>query len=78
MIHALLIGLALYLGGLLATAMLMAVGSLRDGERPGRYDVAFLGCGVLLWPLTLPVVLSLLVGLWGPREVDLDEESVDL
>jgi hypothetical protein len=78
MLHAFLIGLALYLGGLLATGLLMTIGSLRDGERPGLYDVAFLGCGVLLWPLTLPVVLSLLVGLWGPREVDVEEERVEL
>lgn len=78
MIHALLIGAAIYLGGLLATALLMTIGSLRDGERPGLYDLAFLGCGVVLWPLTLPVVLSLLVGLWGPREVDVDEEGADL
>jgi hypothetical protein len=78
MIHTLLIGFALYLGGLLATALIMAIGSLRDGDRPGLYDLAFLGCGVLLWPLTLPVALSVLVGLWGPREVDLEEERVDL
>jgi hypothetical protein len=78
MIHAILIGLALYLGGLLATALLMTIGSLRDGERPGRYDVAFLGCGALLWFITLPVVLSVLVDLWGPREVDVEEEGVDV
>jgi hypothetical protein len=78
MIHALIVGLALYLGGLLATALIMAIGSSRDKDRPGLYDLAFLGCGVLLWPLTLPVALSVMVGIWGPREVDLDDESVDL
>jgi hypothetical protein len=79
MIHALLIGLALYLGGLLATGLLMTIGSYRSGERPGgRYDLAFMGCGVLLWFVTLPIVLSVLVDLWGPREVDVEEEGMDL
>jgi hypothetical protein len=77
-IHALLVGAIIYFGGLAVTAGFMAIGSLRDPDRPGLYDLAFMGCGLALWPITLPVVLSLLVGMWGPREVDLDEESVDL
>jgi hypothetical protein len=78
MIHALLVGAIIYFSGLAITAGFMAYGSRRDPDRPGRYDLKFLGCGLVLWPITLPVVLSLLVGLWGPREVNLDEESVDL
>jgi hypothetical protein len=78
MLHRILIGAIIYFSGLAITAGFMAYGSLRDPNRPGLYDLKFLGCGLALWPLTLPVVLSLLVGLWGPREADLDEESVDL
>jgi hypothetical protein len=76
-IHAILIGSGIYLGGAALTAALMAYGSWRDGTRPGRYDLKFLGCGVLAWPITLPVVLSLLVGLWGPGE-DGEGEGLDV
>jgi hypothetical protein len=80
MIHALLIGLAIYLGGLLATALVLAIGSFRSGERLSSYsdyDRKFIGCGLLLWFITLPVVLSLLVGMRGPRE-DGDGEGADV
>jgi hypothetical protein len=76
-IHAILIGCIIYFGGLAVTAGLIAYGSARDGTRPGRYDLKFMGCGLLAWPLTLPVVLSLLVGLWGPRE-DGEGEGAEL
>jgi hypothetical protein len=79
MIHTILIGSIIYFGGAALTAGLMILGSYRSGEKfRDDYDLKFMGCGVALWPLTLPLVLSLMAGLWGPREVDLEEESVDL
>jgi hypothetical protein len=79
MIHRILVGSIIYFGGAAITAGLMILGSRRSGERPGGlYDRAFMSLWVALWPIGLPVVLSVLVGLWEPREVDLDEESVDL
>jgi hypothetical protein len=80
-IHWIQIGLTIYLAGLSVTALLMAIGIIRDDERwPacfGGYDGKFLGFGLFLWPVSLPIVLYLLLWPWGPREVDLDEESID-
>jgi hypothetical protein len=69
MIHRILIGCIIYFGGAAVTAGLMILGSRRSGERPGGfYDRAFLGLWVLLWPIGLPVVLSVMADLWGPKE----------
>jgi hypothetical protein len=82
MLDYLRLGLTIYLGGLIVTAGLMQVGIIRGGERwPAwfiGYDGWFLAFWLLLWPVSLPIVLYLLLWPWGPREVDLDEESIDL
>jgi hypothetical protein len=79
MLHRILIGALIYFGGAAITAGLMMFGSWRSGERPGEgYDLKFMSCGVALWFITLPVVLSLMVGMRGPREVDVEEEGIDL
>jgi hypothetical protein len=82
MIHYLHLGLAIYLAGLGVTATLMLLGIARGGERwPAWFvgqDGKFLGFWLLLWPLSLPVVIYLLANSRGPREVDVDEEGVDL
>jgi hypothetical protein len=81
-IHYLLVGLSIYLAGLGLTCVLMLFGLARDGEDwPDwfeGYDGRFLRFSLALWPVSLPIVVYLLVWPRGPREVDLDEESVDL
>jgi hypothetical protein len=83
MIHYLRLFIVIYAVGFAVTASLMLLfGVSRDGERwPawfGGYDGKFLVFWLLLWPVSLPIVLYLLLWPRGPREVDLDEESVDL
>jgi hypothetical protein len=82
MIHYLRLFIVIYTGGLAVTAGFMRLGILFGGERwPawfGGYDRQFMTFWILLWPVSLPIVLYLLFWPWGPREVDLDEESIDL
>jgi hypothetical protein len=82
MIHWFQIGLILYITGQAITAGLMQIGIALGGERwPAwfaGYDGKFLAFWLVLWPVSLPVVLYLLASSRGPREVDLDEEGVDL
>jgi hypothetical protein len=83
MIHYLRLFIVIYAVGFAVTASLMLLGIVRGGERwPAwfvvGYDGRFLGFWLLIWPVSLPIVLYLLATRRGPREVDLDEESVDL
>jgi hypothetical protein len=76
------LGFLIWFGGFTLTTGLMLFGVSRDGERwPawfGGYDGKFLVFWLLLWPVSLPIVLYLLLWPRGPREVDVDEEGVDL
>jgi hypothetical protein len=78
--HYLRLFVVIYTGGLAVTSALMGLGSAVKGERMAwsRSEREFFGFWLLLWPISLPVVLYLLFWPWGPREVDLDEESIDL